>query len=96
MLHYIFIWMLFYQKDKRAKPEFLSQSNVLSETGKRWIEMYLPFTLTRLLPYQVKQMPTYQSKHEHSPLPQAGYKHQHTSRMSCYRTKQERNCLYMM
>jgi len=29
MLHYIFIWMLLYQKDKRVKPGFLPQSNVL-------------------------------------------------------------------
>jgi hypothetical protein len=62
MLHYIFIWMLLYQKDKRAKPGFLSQSNVLSEIGDRWIETHLPFTPKGLFPYQVKKLPAYQSQ----------------------------------
>jgi hypothetical protein len=33
-----------------------------AEMRERWIETYLPFTLKGLFPYQMKELPVYQSQ----------------------------------
>jgi len=76
--------MLLYQKDKQAKPGFLPHSNVLSEIGERWRETYLPFTQNGLFPYEVRQLPAYQSQTLIFLVStrRLQTQHQHTSRMS--------------
>jgi hypothetical protein len=44
----IFISTLLYQKDKRAKPGNLPESNALSEIGENWIEKYFHFVFEGL------------------------------------------------